>query len=70
MTFSHTSGAMSEGPSDEPQLDVVQPDASGAGWDFGAASAALKHSIPGDFNLIGVSDVELLLSETQMDVRR
>jgi hypothetical protein len=25
---------MSEGPSDEPQLDVVQPDAAGAGWDF------------------------------------
>jgi 2-dehydro-3-deoxygluconokinase len=38
--------------------------------DFGAASAALKHSIPGDFNLIGVADVELLLSEVQMDVRR
>jgi 2-dehydro-3-deoxygluconokinase len=38
--------------------------------DFGAASAALKHSIPGDFNLISVADVELLLSEVQMDVRR
>jgi 2-dehydro-3-deoxygluconokinase len=38
--------------------------------DFAAAAAALKHSIPGDFNLVGVADVELLLSEVQTDVRR
>jgi 2-dehydro-3-deoxygluconokinase len=38
--------------------------------DFAAASAVLKHSIPGDFNLVGVADVELLLSEVQTDVRR
>jgi hypothetical protein len=30
----------------------------------------LKHSIPGDFNLLGVADVELLLSEKGGDVRR
>lgn len=38
--------------------------------EFGVAAAVLKHSIPGDFNLVGVSDVELLLSEVQTDVRR
>ncbi|MGH8174855.1 MAG: sugar kinase [Steroidobacter sp.] len=38
--------------------------------DFGAAAACLKHSIPGDFNLVGVADVDLLLSEQQLDVRR
>lgn len=38
--------------------------------DFGTASAVLKHSIPGDFNLVGVADVEHLLSEVQTDVRR
>lgn len=38
--------------------------------DFATAAAVLKHSIPGDFNLAGVADVELLLSEQQTDVRR
>lgn len=38
--------------------------------EFGAAAAVLKHSVPGDFNLIGLGDVELLLSEVQTDVRR
>jgi 2-dehydro-3-deoxygluconokinase len=38
--------------------------------DFATAAAVLKHSIPGDFNLAGVADVELLLSEQQVDVRR
>jgi 2-dehydro-3-deoxygluconokinase len=38
--------------------------------DFAAAAAVLKHSIPGDFNLVGVADVELLLSDVQADVRR
>jgi 2-dehydro-3-deoxygluconokinase len=38
--------------------------------DFGAAAACLKHSIPGDFNLAGVADIELLLSEQRLDVRR
>jgi 2-dehydro-3-deoxygluconokinase len=38
--------------------------------DFAMASAVLKHSIPGDFNLIGIADVEHLLSEVQTDVRR
>ena len=38
--------------------------------EFGIASAVLKHSIPGDFNLVSVADVELLLSEVQADVRR
>lgn len=41
-----------------------------ASIDFGAAAGCLKHSIPGDFNLLGVSDVELLLSEKGGDVRR
>ena len=38
--------------------------------EFATAAGVLKHSIPGDFNLIGVPDVELLLSEVQTDVRR
>lgn len=38
--------------------------------DFGIAAACLKHSIPGDFNLVGIADIELLLSEQQLDVRR
>ena len=38
--------------------------------EFATAAGVLKHSIPGDFNLIGIADVELLLSEVQTDVRR
>jgi 2-dehydro-3-deoxygluconokinase len=38
--------------------------------DFATAAAVLKHSIPGDFNLAGAADIELLLSEQQTDVRR
>jgi 2-dehydro-3-deoxygluconokinase len=38
--------------------------------DFGTAAACLKHSIPGDFNLVSTADVELLLSEQRADVRR
>lgn len=38
--------------------------------DFATAAAVLKHSIPGDFNLAGVADVDLVLSEQQTDVRR
>jgi len=37
---------------------------------FATAAAVLKHSIPGDFNLAGVADIELALSEQQTDVRR
>jgi 2-dehydro-3-deoxygluconokinase len=38
--------------------------------DFATAAACLKHSVPGDFNLIGVEDVQLALSESGSDVRR
>jgi 2-dehydro-3-deoxygluconokinase len=38
--------------------------------EFGTAAACLKHSIPGDFNLVSAADVELLLSESSVDVRR
>lgn len=38
--------------------------------DFATAAGCLKHTVPGDFNLLGVSDVELFLSEVQTDVRR
>ena len=41
-----------------------------AAIDFGAAAGCLKHSIPGDFNLLSIADVELLLSEQGGDVRR
>lgn len=38
--------------------------------DFGLAAAALKHSILGDFNLIGEQDVQALLSEEGLHIRR
>ncbi len=38
--------------------------------EFAVAAAVLKHSIPGDFNLVSVADVELLLSDVQADVWR
>lgn len=38
--------------------------------DFGTAAACLKHSIPGDFNLASAADVDLVLTEQRMDVRR
>ena len=38
--------------------------------DFGLAAACLKHSIPGDFNLIGVADVHNLLLDAGFTVRR
>jgi 2-dehydro-3-deoxygluconokinase len=41
-----------------------------ASVDFGLAAACLKHSIPGDFNLIGVADVHNLLQDAGFTVRR
>jgi 2-dehydro-3-deoxygluconokinase len=38
--------------------------------DFGLAAACLKHSIPGDFNLVGSADVHNLLRETGFTIRR
>jgi 2-dehydro-3-deoxygluconokinase len=38
--------------------------------EFALAAAALKHSIPGDFNLATEADVESLLSDGGLDVRR
>jgi 2-dehydro-3-deoxygluconokinase len=38
--------------------------------DFALAAACLKHSIPGDFNLVGVADVDNLLQDTGFTVRR
>jgi 2-dehydro-3-deoxygluconokinase len=38
--------------------------------ELGAAAAALKHSIRGDFNLIGLADVEALLRAPSTDIRR
>jgi len=38
--------------------------------EFALAAAALKHSIPGDFNLATAADVESLLSDGGLDVRR
>ncbi|MGH8051054.1 MAG: PfkB family carbohydrate kinase [Arenimonas sp.] len=37
---------------------------------FGLAAACLKHSINGDFNLIGVDDVAACAAEERLDVRR
>jgi 2-dehydro-3-deoxygluconokinase len=38
--------------------------------EFGVAAACLKHSIPGDFNLVTEDDVQHLLSGATIDVRR
>ena len=46
------------------------------GWDpertirFGLAAGCLKHSIPGDFNLVSEADVQALVGEGRYDVRR
>lgn len=40
------------------------------GLHFGMAAACLKHSLPGDFNLVGVGDVMAFLSEGGFDVKR
>ena len=38
--------------------------------DFATAAGCLKHTIPGDFNLLSATDIELTLSEAKTDVRR
>lgn len=38
--------------------------------DFAAAAGALKHSIPGDFNRVTVSEVEAAMAGGSLDVRR
>ena len=38
--------------------------------DFGLASACLKHSIPGDFNLVSIAEVQNLLRDAGFTVRR
>jgi 2-dehydro-3-deoxygluconokinase len=40
------------------------------GLRFGLGAACLKHSISGDFNLLGVAEVSAFLSESGFDVRR
>lgn len=37
---------------------------------FGVAAACLKHSLPGDFNLVGATDVHAFLGENSLDVKR
>jgi len=41
-----------------------------AALDFGLAAACLKHTIPGDFNLAGETDIRALLDAGGLDVRR
>jgi 2-dehydro-3-deoxygluconokinase len=43
---------------------------AGATIRFGLAAGCLKHSIPGDFNPVGVADVMALVGEGKFDVRR
>jgi 2-dehydro-3-deoxygluconokinase len=38
--------------------------------DFASAACALKHTIPGDFNLASVEEIERLTAEDAVDVRR
>lgn len=42
----------------------------GATVEFAVAAAALKHAIPGDFNLSGVGEIEGLMASGSLDVRR
>ena len=37
---------------------------------FGVAAACLKHSLPGDFNLVGAADVQAFLRDDSLDVKR
>ena len=37
---------------------------------FGLAAGALKHSVPGDFNLVGEAEVRALLADAGLDVKR
>lgn len=37
---------------------------------FGVAAACLKHSLPGDFNLVSASDVHAFLGDDSLDVKR
>lgn len=37
---------------------------------FGLAAARLKHSVPGDFNLVGADDVTALVDSGRLDVKR
>ncbi|MFT3808170.1 PfkB family carbohydrate kinase [Arenimonas sp.] len=37
---------------------------------FGLAASCLKHSLPGDFNLLGVEDVRAFVKQGRFDVRR
>lgn len=37
---------------------------------FGLAAACLKHTLPGDFNLVDIADVEALVRDEKLDVRR
>jgi len=37
---------------------------------FGLAAAVLKHSIPGDFNLVGAAEVQNLLRDAGLGVKR
>jgi len=37
---------------------------------FGVAAACLKHSLPGDFNLVAAADVHAFLGENSLDVKR
>ena len=38
--------------------------------DFGVAAAAIKHSIPGDFNITDVIEVEAAMANGSLDVKR
>jgi len=48
-------------------LNGMEPQAT---VEFGAAAGALKHTVPGDFNLVSVEDVERLVAGAGTDVRR
>jgi 2-dehydro-3-deoxygluconokinase len=41
-----------------------------ASLEFGLAATCLKHSVPGDFNLVGLEDVDALLAGGGLDVKR
>ncbi|HEX5776104.1 MAG TPA: sugar kinase [Caulobacteraceae bacterium] len=49
---------------------LIAGEAEQAALEFGLAAACLKHSIPGDFNLVSQADVRALLAGDGLDVKR
>jgi 2-dehydro-3-deoxygluconokinase len=49
---------------------LIKGTPAGSALEFAVAAAVLKHSIPGDVNRVGVAEVQELLDDASLDVRR